>query len=211
MRELIITILIITGIIALEPVGFGQQASAYKPDGWQGLVLDKSTPEDAIRLLGQPVSDHRDRLQIYNIDVWVSPRQKEKIFRVLAYKNIVDVKQAALAFLDNKLVRIHLKYADDKFPANDLSERFGTDFVLVKSQVPSNSTPYMYEGRKETRVPKDYPAAYYMVSVTPQSMISAFVARGGIKGILEIANDVKKKAPGSLMHLDIISRVLAKP
>jgi hypothetical protein len=210
MREFITTILTIIGIIVLAPVSFSQQTIAYKPDGWQGLTLDQSTPDDAVRILGQPVSDKLDRLQIYNIDVWVSPRHKEKIFRVLTYKNIGDVKLAALAFLDNRLVRIHTKYADNKFPAKDLRERFGIDFVLVKGEVPSNSTPSMYEGRKENPVSKGYPAAYYMVGVTQQSLISAFVARGGIKGVLEIANGVKKKEPGSLMHLDIISRTLAK-
>ncbi|MBD0372475.1 MAG: hypothetical protein ICV60_16645 [Pyrinomonadaceae bacterium] len=210
MLDCIVAVLIVMCVVALEPVGLGQQTSAYKPDGWQGLTLDKSSPEDAVRLLGQPFSDKTERLQIYNIDAWVSPMQKEKIFRVLTYKNIGDVKQAALAFLDNRLVRIHMKYADNKFPAKDLRERFGVDFVLVEGQVPSNSTPSMYEGQKEARALKKYPAAYYMVGVTPQSMISAFVARGGIKGILEIANDVKRKEPGSLMHLDIISRTLAK-
>jgi hypothetical protein len=210
MRKSLTTVSALIGIIFLASTSLGQRTSEYKPEGWHGLTLDQSTPEDAIRILGQPISDKSDRLQIYNIDVWVTPKHKQKVFRVLTYKNVGDVKQAGLAFLDNKLVRIHTKYAEKKFPAKDLRERFGIDFVLVKGELPPDSTPSMYEGRKESTAPKEYPAAYYMVSVTPQSLISAFVARGGIKGALDLANDVKKKEPGSLMHLDIISRTLDK-
>jgi hypothetical protein len=210
MRKIVTTVLALIGIIVLASGSFGQQASAYKPDGWQGLTLDESTPEDAIRTLGQPISDKLDRLLIHNIDKWITPKHKQKIFRVLTYKSAGGVKRAELAFLDNKLVRIYIEYEEKKFPAKDLREKFGVDFVFVEGQVPSNSTPWMYGAQKESLAPKAYPAAYYMVSVTPQSLISAFVARGGIKGALGQAYRVKKKEPGSLYHLDIISRTLAK-
>jgi len=210
MRKCLKLVLTLIGIIVLASATFGQQTREYTPVGWHGLTLDQSTPEDAISILGQPVSDKSDRLQIYNIDVWVTPKHKQRLFRVLTYRDVGDVKQAELAFLGNKLIRVHAKYAEKKFPAEDLRERFGIDFVLVKGEVPPDSTPSMYEGRKEGPAPKEYPAAYYMVSVTPQSLISAFVARGGIKGVLEQANQVKKKEAGSLMHLDIISRTLDK-
>jgi hypothetical protein len=31
-----------------------QEQDGAKPDRWRGLILDESTPEDAIKLLGQP-------------------------------------------------------------------------------------------------------------------------------------------------------------
>ncbi len=210
MRKLVATVLALTIIIVLASISFGQQKSAYKPDGWQGLTLDHSTPEDAVRAFGQPIDDKSDRLHINNIDRWITPKHNQKIFRVLTYKNAGEVKKAELAFLNSKLVRIFIEYDEKKFPAKDLREKFGINFVFVEGQIPSDSTPSMYEGQKESLVPKVYPAAYYMVSVTPQSLISAFVAGGGIKGVFSQTYRIKMKEPGSLLHLDIISRTLAK-
>jgi hypothetical protein len=34
-----------------------QEQDGAKPDRWRGLILDESTPEDAIKLLGQPKKD----------------------------------------------------------------------------------------------------------------------------------------------------------
>jgi hypothetical protein len=209
MRKSVITVLALIVIIVLAPSGFSQQTNAYKPDGWQGLTLDQSTPEDAVRTLGQPVSDKTDRLHIHLIDKWITPKHQQKIFRVLTFKNVGHAKQAKLAFLDNKLVRILIDYKEKKFPAKDLKEVFGFDFVLIEGGIPSGSTPSMYEGQKEGRERDTYPAAYFTISVTPRSLIFAFVGRGGIKGAFDQANNLKTKEPGSLLHLDLLSRTLA--
>lgn len=211
-QKSLMTIVALVCVMVLASACFGQQTETYKPDGWRGLLLDQSTPEDVIRTLGQPFSDKIDRLHIQNIDKWVMPKHKEKIFRALTYKNVGEVKKADLAFLANKLVRIRLEYDEKKFPAADVRGRFGIDFVLVEGGVPSDSTPAMYEGQKESLVPKVYPAAYFIVSVTPQSLISGLVAGGRFKSILKEMYRVKTKEafPGSLLSLEIISRTLAK-
>jgi hypothetical protein len=190
---------------------FGKQATSYKPNGWQALVLDQTTSEEAVRILGQPAADTVDRLYIHNIDQWVTARHKERIFRVLTYKKIGEVDKAELGFLDNKLVRVFLKYDEKKFPAKDLSARIGLDFVMVEGEVPSDSVPSMYEGQKEALVPKVYPTAYYMVCVTPQSLVSAKIISRG-KAVFKEAFRVKTKEsfPGSLIHLEMISMSLAK-
>jgi len=190
----------------------GQQTSAYKykRDGWYGLTLDKSTPEDAIHTLGQPSGDTSDRLRIQIIDNWVIAKHKQKIFRVLTYKEVAGAKEAKLAFLENKLVRIYIEYEDKQFPATDLKEKFGTDFVLLKHSVSSDSTPSMFEGQKESPTPESYPAGYCMISVTPQSLISGVVTVRKIKDLARYASGAETKDPGSLSSLDIISRTLAK-
>jgi hypothetical protein len=188
----------------------GQQTSAFKPDGWHGLALDKSTPEDAIHALGQPLSDTSDRLRIRIIDKWVIPKHKQKIFRVMTYKDQGEAKKAELAFLENKLVRIYIELEDKRFPAAELKETFGTDFVLLKRRIRSDSTPSMPDEQKKSTATESYPAAYCMISVTPQSLISAIAAMRGIKGTLSFAYGIKSKDPGSLYSLDMISRTLAK-
>jgi len=211
MRKSVITVLPLIGIIVLATTpSFSRQTNAYKPDGWQGLTLDQSTPEDAIRTLGRPISDKIDRLRIHIVDKWITPKHEQKIFRILTFKNVGDAKQAKVAFLDNKLVRILIDYKEKQFPAEDLKEVFGLDFVLIEGAIPSSSTPSMYEGQKESCVREVYPAAYFTLGVTPRSLIFAFVGRGGIKGAFEQANNLKTKKPGSLLHLDVISRTLVK-
>ena len=191
---------------------FGRQSTAYVSTGWQGLTFDQSTPQDAIRTLGPPVSDKTDRLYIHNIDNWVTPKHKEKLFRILIYKNVGEVKRAELAFLEGKLIRIFLKYEGKEFPAQELSARVGLDFVMVEKEVPSDSTPEMYEGQKEPLVPKVYPVVYHLVSVTPRSLISAYVQSGSPKAMLKEAFRMKTKEvfPGSIVHIEMISRELAK-
>jgi hypothetical protein len=83
MRNFITIVVALYCTLALAPSCMGQQTSAYNPGGWNGLTLDKSTPEDAIRVLGQPLSDKLDELRFRVIDKWITPRQKQKIFRVL--------------------------------------------------------------------------------------------------------------------------------
>src|SRR6266446_4309027 len=157
MRNFIAVVVALYCSLALAPMCMGQQTSAYNLDGWNGLTLDKSTPEDAIRMLGQPASDKLDELRFRVIDKWITPRQKQKIFRVLAYKDAGEVERAELAFLENKLVRIHIEYGIKQFPAADLKKKFGADFVRIEHRLRSDSRPSMYEGQKEGPAPQSYP------------------------------------------------------
>src|SRR5712671_6028890 len=131
MRNFITTVLALLCSLVLAPSCMGQQTSTYSLDGWNSLTLDKSTPEDAIRMLGQPLSDKFDELRFRVIDKWITPRQKQKIFRVLTYKDVGEVKEVELAFLENKLVRIHIEYELKQLPVGDLKQKFGADFVPI--------------------------------------------------------------------------------
>jgi hypothetical protein len=51
---------VICSLLALlfcATVAVAQQQDGAKPDRWRGLVLDESTAEDAIKVLGQPKKD----------------------------------------------------------------------------------------------------------------------------------------------------------
>jgi hypothetical protein len=197
--------LALIGVFVLASTSFGQHASAYKPDSWQSLTLDQSTPGDAVHTLGQPVSDKSDRLHIYNIDAWITPKHKQKIFRVLTYEKVGDAKKVRLSFLDNKLVRIFIVYAERKFPAKDLKERFGVDFVLVDGKVPSGSDPLKYEGRTEVPVTEGYPAAYeeveHAVEAVRVSCVEALRYSGDDPEILE-----RLRAKGCISQSDVWTR-----
>jgi hypothetical protein len=86
----------------------------------------------------------------------------------------------------------------------------GTDFVLVEKGVPANSTPSMYEGQKESTIPKIYPPLYYLVSVQSKSFVSAWVAGRGKAALKQIFGvSTIEPFPGSIIFMDIVSRSLA--
>src|SRR5438067_2422036 len=107
-----------------------------QPDRWRGLVLNMATPDDAVRLLGQPSNDKMSDLRVFIIDKWVTEKQKQKIYRTLTFNKPQGLEEAQLSFLDNKLVMIRLvakdvERADDPnwIDPDDLSEMFGTKFT----------------------------------------------------------------------------------
>ena len=93
---------LIAAVLAVSSTAFGQ--ANPKADGFGGLVLNKSTAEDATRILGQPASDQTDRLDVQRLSKWLDARQKEKIFRQLSFKNVGDFSRIQLSFLENKLL-----------------------------------------------------------------------------------------------------------
>jgi hypothetical protein len=38
-----------------------------KPDRWRGLVIDESTPDDAIKVLGKPSKDEVGRIRVFDL------------------------------------------------------------------------------------------------------------------------------------------------
>ena len=77
----IISLLIV--IFFCANVVVAQEQDSPKPDKWRGLVLNESTPEDAIRILGQPAKDSMNRIFAEPIDNWLTKKHKDKIFRTL--------------------------------------------------------------------------------------------------------------------------------
>lgn len=192
-----------------------QEAQSFelKVDGWRGLVLDQTTPADAVRLLGTPASDKTDRVEVHNVDKWVAEKRREKIFRKLVFKKLDPVERAELYFLDDKLVMIRLWYGkDSKLPAREIPAAYGADFLLVESGVPKDSTPAMYEGQKESLIPKVYPTIYYMVTVAPSSFVSAAVMNGSVKSVLKemVRKPTTNPFPGKVLYVEMVSRRLEK-
>src|SRR5207244_9658021 len=85
-------------------------------DGFRRLILNQTSSEDAIRILGQPAVDKTDRLDASKVGKWLDPKHKEKIFRQLSFKNVGDFSQIQLSFLENKLVIIELTFKKNVAP-----------------------------------------------------------------------------------------------
>src|SRR3954452_23357334 len=103
--------------------------SAQSPDRWRGLILDESTPADAIKILGEPQKD-KDNQQMRmfgGVSKWLTKRQKEKVFRSQEFKLAKGegVEKAYLFYLDGKLVRIMLDLKAGEVSPNGLANIYG--------------------------------------------------------------------------------------
>ncbi len=100
---------------------------------WRGLKLDKTTPEEALQLLGQPDQD-KDQDKIGLLRVWVRFTMNEDLigrryFRILTYKKRHGLDELRLAFYDGKLVMIHLELkGSEQLDPNRLEEEYGVIF-----------------------------------------------------------------------------------
>ena len=72
--------------VCVIPLKAQAQVTA-QPDGRRGLIVDVSTPEDAIRILGQPSNDKSNQsLRLLMIDKWLEGgKYNQKLFRKLTY------------------------------------------------------------------------------------------------------------------------------
>jgi hypothetical protein len=189
---------------------FAQNEDGPKPDRWRGLVIDESTPDDAIKGLGTPKEDKVDRIRIFDVDSkWISKKQSERIFRKLKFEKPEGFDTAELSFLDNKLVFIDLDFAKE-IEAASLSRIYGIQFAPQISGLQEGMFPKDYE-RNEGRVyPKSYPAVYKLVGVTEKVFIGSLVSNSGLGAIMRAGVGARDTGdfPGKSARLQIVSRRL---
>ena len=199
-----------------------------KPDRWNGLTLNVSTPEDAIRLLGGPVKEKdNSTLDDLGARAWLSGKQREKAFKVFSYESVRDFEQVRLAFLDQRLVAIILdapdaELKDDWIDPDDLPNLFGADFKPwyrhAGRKLPS---PEEFRKKQPADLAKDeYNYWYDMIAVTQNAFIVSSVDNYKYisTGIFDRNADKKKKRreintggkyPGYVQQIQLISRKLA--
>lgn len=221
-----------TRIFAILVVGLFCAASLLaqgndpRPDGWHGIVLNVSTPDDALRLFGPPARD-KDKiaLALPRPLSWLSDKYKEKVFRTLTYKKLHDYKQAQLSFLDSKLVLISLEAPDAELERNwidpdDLEELFAVNFKPHRRKY-NNRLPSVSEFQTSapTELKKDEYAYWYdMIAVSEKSFVVAIADNYRYRSGLFDSPDVKRRKkinargnryPGYVSGIEIISRSLA--
>jgi len=146
------------------------QTSGPRADGFRGLILNQTTSEEAVRILGQPVADKTDRLEVAKLSKWLDPKHKEKIFRQLSFRNVGDFSQIHLSFLDNKLILIDLEFKKILFPAR-LNDLFGLEFSVIGAQQGPSDLPNE-PGKYPVRfIPIFYPFNYNMIGISDKTFI----------------------------------------
>ena len=173
------------------------QGSSPRADGFRGLILNQTTSEEALRILGQPVADKTDRLDVEKLSKWLDPKHKEKIFRQLSFKNVGDFSQIHLSFLENKLVMIDLEFKKILFPVR-LNDLFGLEFAVIGAPQGPSDLPNE-SGRYPVRfIPLFYPFNYNMIGISEKTFIWVDCSTGDAR------------TPGKIDRSRQISRVLEK-
>jgi hypothetical protein len=180
-----------------------------QPDRWRGLVIDQSTPEDAMSILGKPESDKIESMRVYRIDKWTSAVRHKKVFRKLKFKKPQGVDSASLYFMDNKLVMIELD-TSNLFP-NSLPHIYGIEFTPMVESIDVAMNPQDFERNQGKIYPKSFPTVYSMVAVSKRSFVSAMVGNSSFGSVFRRSMGVGDAAgdyPGKVILLQIISRAL---
>jgi hypothetical protein len=190
----IITLLSIAVLLAANAFA---QSSGPRADGFRGLMLNQTTSEEAVRILGQPAADKTDRLDVAKLSKWLDPKHKEKIFRQLSFKNVGDFSQIHLSFLENKLVMIDLEFKKILFPSR-LNELFGLEFAVIGAQQGPSDLPNE-PGKYPVRfIPVFYPFNYNMIGISDRTFIWADCSTGDAR------------TPGKIDRSRQVSRLLEK-
>ena len=173
------------------------QGNSPRADGFRGLILNQTTSEEAVRILGQPVTDKTDRLDVAKLSKWLDPKHKEKIFRQLSFKNVGDFSQIHLSFLENKLMMIELEFKKILFPAR-LNDLFGLQFAVIGAQGSPSDLP-SEPGKYPVRfIPVLYPFNYNVIGISDKTFIWVDCSTGDAR------------TPGKIDRSRQISRVLEK-
>jgi hypothetical protein len=192
-----------------------------KPDRWHGLVIDQSTPNDAISTLGKPLKDFIGPFHPMDIESRaLTSILKEKAFRHLRWKKLEGMSQVDLAFKDDRLVSITLVLEKGKqFPAASLkavynlpfNPSFGTGALGTMNRPRLGPTIFggplagaTYQGA--------FPGMYSLVAETDKAWVTAGVDNAsGIREALLGAGDTSQAAgafPGKIEYLSLLSRTL---
>lgn len=188
---------------------------AQQPDRWRELILDKTTPDEAFKVLGKADKDETgQQLRLFgNISKWVTKKQKEKIFRKIEFKLGKDegVQKAVLYFLDEKLVRIMLDLKAGEVSPNALGRIYGVELAPMVGAMDIAMSPRDFERNQGKVYPKSFPTVYYLVGVSEKSFVSGMVGNASFGSILGKSMGVPDQPgnfPGKVEYIDLISRTL---
>ena len=188
--------LVLSSAILLAANASGQTNNS-RADGFRGLILNQTTSEEAVRILGQPLTDKTDRLDVAKLSKWLDAKHKEKIFRQLSFKNVGDFSQIHLSFLENKLMMIELEFKKILFPAR-LNDLFGLEFAVIGAQQGPSDLPNE-PGKYPVRfIPVFYPFNYNLIGISDKTFIWVDCSTGDAR------------TPGKIDRSRQVSRVLEK-
>jgi hypothetical protein len=194
--------------LTLCVLSFAQAEDKPAPNRWHGLIIDQSTPEDAIKALGQPASDKTESFRPYPFEKRIST--KGKTFRHLKFKEIKGLDSARLVFSGDKLVFISLDLKE-KIPASAIQNNYGIEFEPKIGAMEVSMNPRNYERVQGKLYPKNYPSGYFLQGETTDVWIGATIDNSSFGSLMMGSSRGSTGSgafPGKATSVIILSRSL---
>jgi hypothetical protein len=187
-----------------------KQVEGNKVGQWKGLFIDRSTPEDAIRILGKPDKVSNARLvPAFSIGRWMLTGGKDQKVHTLEYKNVKDFKRVTLQFESNKLVVIYLWFDDTlKLKPAQIAANYDIELFPFLAMF-QNLSPDQFVQQHKQRIeqgiitPLSYPTVYPLLGLTSQTFVISQVATGVFTN-----SGSTVSFPGTAFDVMLVSRTL---
>lgn len=195
-------------ILLLAGISYGQQH-----DRWNGLVIDETTPEQAIAKLGKPKADTKGEYANLWFERSLTNDIRKPIYRILEFGEVGVSTHIMLTFSAGKLVAI-TAYPKDA-PASELVSKLGTGWRLPVKDAATDFEEWDQPRSSEPRTlvtdntKGPWTMGYGMIAKTPKvfSLVSV------IPGVQDMSRtSVSESGPfwGNVMNLEIVSRSLER-
>jgi len=205
---------------------------AAQPNRWHGLLLDQSSPDQAIQTLGKPTLNDLGAFQVvikryakkyHSPGVYTAFRiassQTAKGLPVhfMLFEGAEGFKNVVLIFREEKLAMICL--APDKtntIKAADIQEEYGIPFRPIFDQRDFDAMWTMWDQSNQEVRPRQYPPYYNLVGSSPDGLSGIVVGvrnepsfgKTLLQGLSESTAHVPladEKNPGKVVSLELLS------
>lgn len=204
-------------VIIVALCGFaGAQDSNLRKSKNDAFLLEKTSPQQAIEILGKPQSDKNERIDVLFVSKWINKDFKKREARVLLFSPFEDVGKVKLSFLNDKLVAINFIVEKDIYAAQ-LSAIYKTQFVPVFNDFGITTSVGEFDKQSKNVSAVEFPRVYHLVATNKSSVLTARVFSAnepaGISQRVNAGSQVKtiiKPMTGKVTDIQILSRTILK-
>jgi hypothetical protein len=179
------------------------------------FLLNKTSPEQAIKILGNPKSDKAGRINALIINKWVAGEIKKEDCRILSYSSLENFSSVKLTFLNNLLIVINFTVKND-LKASSLSDLYKIPLIPIVNRLGVKDSIDEFEKTTGDVLVAEYPETYYLLGANKSSVLTAKIFDGKNRNDLGLPNrnyEVKiktKPITGKVAEIQILSRKILK-
>jgi hypothetical protein len=213
----------------LQIIALGLSVSACiaaEPDRWKGLILNETTPQQAIQVLGTPKKDETGtidklvRAKMFGSSgsgafVWA---RRTDVVRMVLYENLEDFETVSLMFKDDTLAMIHLMpNKNNKIAAKDFEALYETAaFRTVYANQDFWNQDYLIDQGTRTLRPKTFPDTYWLIGMKKPAASTFVIGTvlnfpGWGRMLAQGLGAADPNVPGLIGAIDLMSTALLPP
>jgi hypothetical protein len=183
---------------------------AAQPNQWHELVLDQSSPDQAIQILGRPARDdagaflavmkkqHRSPAIGMAYLIAKSPTAKALSVRMMLFEGVEGFTSVVLIFRGEKLALIGLAPdKTNKINAADIPDEYGVPFRPIFSQRDLDAMWTMWDQSDQEVRPRQYPDGYELVGSSSDGLSGVVV---GVNNMPSFGKELVRGLDESVTH-----------